>query len=293
MSDAALDQLYQAPPAEFTAVRTQLAAAATKRGDTAAARQIIAARKPTLAASIVNRFVHNTPDVRRRLSDLGDQLRAAHSAMDGARLRELSAQQRRFVDDLSQEALHAAGRTDPPAGLRADVTNTFHAAIADPDVTQRLGRLLKAERWVGFAEFANSAVVSTASDADKPPRRSTSSSTTSPDRQSEWTAVRAQQKQDLERAQAALDAAKDAKTVAEDAFADRRAELESARRRLAAAHQLLTEAETDATAAEDAYRHAEQTRRDATETVKSAKAQLAAERRRSQKKGVSRSSGAG
>jgi len=113
MSDAALDQLYQAPPAEFTAVRTQLAAAATKRGDTAAARQIIAARKPTLAASIVNRFVHNTPDVRGRLSDLGDQLRAAHSAMDGARLRKLSTQQRRFVDDLSQEALHAAGRTDP------------------------------------------------------------------------------------------------------------------------------------------------------------------------------------
>jgi len=203
--------------------------------------------------------------------------------MDGARLRELSAQQRRFVDDLSQAALHAAGRTDPPAGLRDDVTNTFHAAIADPDVTKRLGRLIKAERWVGFAEFADSAVVSTASNTDKPPRRSTASST-SEDRRSERTAARVQQKQDLERAQAALDAAKDAKTVAEDAFTDRRAELESARRRLEAAHQLLTEAETDATAAEEAYRHAEQTRRDATETVKSAKAQLAAQRRRSQKK---------
>lgn len=281
MSDAALDELYQAPPAEFTAVRTQLAAAATKRGDTAAARQIASARKPTLAAWIVNRFVHDTPDARARLSDVGNQLRAAHSTMNGARLRELSAQQRRLVDDLSQAALHAAGRIDSPGGLRDDVADTFHAAIANPDVTARLGRLVKAEHWVGFAEFADSGVISVASDADEPPAPSTASSTTPEINRAERDAARARQEQDLERAQAALDAAEDAKSAAEDAFADRRRELESARRRLEAAHQLLTESEADATAAEDAYRHAEQSRRDAAEAVKSAKARLAAKTRRS------------
>ena len=281
MCDAALDELYQAAPAEFTAVRTELAAAATKRGDPAAAKQIGAARKPTLAAWIVNRFVHNTPEVRAHLSDVGSQLRAAHSAMDGARLRELSAQQRRLVDDLSQAALHAAGRIDPPAGLRDDVADTFHAAIANPGVAARLGRLVKAEHWVGFAEFADGGVDSTASDAEQSPPRSTASSTTPEIGRAERDAARAQQKQDLERAQAALDAAEDAKSTADDAFADRRNELESARRRLEAARLLLTEAEADATAAEHAYHHAEQARRDAAQAVKSAKAQLAAQRRRS------------
>src|SRR6476646_5614781 len=96
-----LDELYQAPLAEFTALRTRLAAAAKKRGESVTAKQLSAARKPTTSAWIVNRLVHTDPTVRERLSDLGDRLRAAHAAMEGHRIRELTAEQRRLVDGLS------------------------------------------------------------------------------------------------------------------------------------------------------------------------------------------------
>jgi hypothetical protein len=45
----------------------------------------------------------------------------------------------------------------PSAALRDDVADTLQAAIADPNVTARLGRLTKAERWSGFAEFGDAA----------------------------------------------------------------------------------------------------------------------------------------
>ena len=72
-------------PEEFTALRTKLAAAAKKRGDTAAAKRISAARKPTTAAWVVNLLAHSNEDVKQSLTDLGERLRAAHAAMDGAR----------------------------------------------------------------------------------------------------------------------------------------------------------------------------------------------------------------
>lgn len=56
-----LDELYRARPEEFTALRASLAAEANKRGDTAAAAALKAARKPTTAAWVVNTLVHQDP----------------------------------------------------------------------------------------------------------------------------------------------------------------------------------------------------------------------------------------
>jgi hypothetical protein len=92
MVDDELDSLYWVEPDAFTARRAELAAAAKQRGD-AAAKRISAARKPTTAAWIVNRLALRHKDAKRRLADLGDRLRAAHAAVDGDRIRDLSAEQ--------------------------------------------------------------------------------------------------------------------------------------------------------------------------------------------------------
>lgn len=154
-----LDTLYGVPPPEFTALRGQLVAQAKKRGETDAARTIGAARRPTVAAWVVNALVRADPAAADRLAELRAQLQAAHAAMDGARIRELTAAQRRVVTDLTRAGLAAARVDSPTPALRADITNTLQAAIADPGVHARLGRLEKAEEWSGFGDFGVSMAV--------------------------------------------------------------------------------------------------------------------------------------
>ncbi|MCP9276155.1 hypothetical protein [Mycolicibacterium arenosum] len=153
---ADLDTLYGVVPEEFTALRTQLVTAAKKRGDSDAAKEIAHARRPTAAAWVVNNLVRTDSTARTRLTEMTSELRAAHSAMDGARIRELTTLQRRLVTDLVRAAFAAAALADPSAALRGDVTETLQAAIADPEVAARLGRLVKAEQWSGFGDFGAS-----------------------------------------------------------------------------------------------------------------------------------------
>lgn len=148
-----LDALYGVPPEEFTALRKELANAAKQRGDTDAARAIAGARRPTTAAWVVNALVRADPAAKDRLSELNAQLRAAHAALDGARIRELSTAQRKLVSQLTRTGFAAAGMPSPSAAVREDVTATLQAAIADPEVAARLGRLEKAQEWAGFGDF--------------------------------------------------------------------------------------------------------------------------------------------
>ncbi|WP_428372037.1 hypothetical protein, partial [Mycolicibacterium sp.] len=158
--EAALDELYAAGPDDFTALRADLAARAKAAGDPAAAERLAGSRKPTTAAWVVNLLALTGP-ARDRLSELGTRLREAHAAMDGATIRALTAEQRRLVDEFAVAGLRAAGLDRPSAALRDDVTATLSAAVADPDVAARLGRLTKAEQWSGFGEFGFTAAVST------------------------------------------------------------------------------------------------------------------------------------
>ncbi len=245
MSDDDLDALYSVEPEGFTALRRQLADAARQRGDAAAAKRISAARKPTTAAWIVNSLVLGNKDVRPRLSKLGDQLRSAHASMEGERIRKLSAEQRHTVDDLVRAGLQDADVKNPSAAIREDVAGTLHAAIADTEVADRLGRLTKAERWSGFGGFGAASPVSTAAVA-KPADAADDSDR----RRDELKAQLAQAKQELAAAQRRRE-----KT---------RRELEKAQRDLAAA-----------TKARDA---AEQADRDAAASVQKAQAKLRRQR---------------
>ena len=165
---AAVAELYDADPQEFTDRRKQLAAAARAAGDAAAAKQIAALRKPTRAAWVVNRLARTDPSAPTRLASLAAALQAAQQAKDGPRLRELSAARGPLIDALVGQALDAAGVPDPPAGLREEVTATLTAALADPDVAAEFasGTLTRAVQWAGFGVAPFGAAVGDSEPAD-------------------------------------------------------------------------------------------------------------------------------
>jgi hypothetical protein len=258
-----LDELYEVKQDEFTALRTKLAAAAKQRGDTDVAKQISAARKPTTAAWVVNRLALRDRDIRTRLAGLGERLKDAHSAMDGDRIRALSAEQRRLVDDVARAAFEEAELADPSAALRDDVTGTLQAAIADPDVVARLGRLTKAEQWSGFGEFGDTTMVFTQT------RKTTSRKKPAEEPQQDA-------KRDDKRAtaRAALAAAERAKADVDAALTELQSDLATARLRRDDARRRLRDAESALAAAQDAYDKGKQASRDAAAVVKHAKTQL-------------------
>ena len=139
-------ELYAADIGEFTARRAELVSRARAGGDQETARQIARLRKPTRAAALVNQLVRADPGVPGRLAELGRDLRAAAAALDGARIRELSQARRRLVDDLVRAALERPGQQAPGAGVREELTVTFGAAVADPEVARQLaaGTLVRA-----------------------------------------------------------------------------------------------------------------------------------------------------
>jgi hypothetical protein len=259
-----IDQLYGTRPEDFTALRTKLVAAAKKRGDADGAKVIAAARRPTTAAWVVNALVRSDDSARTRLADLGERLRAAHASMDGARIRELSAAQRKLIDELVRAGLAAAELADPSAALRDDVTGTLQAAIADPEVAARLGTLAKPERWSGFGEFgASSATVAKpAADARITKAAKAAKAATAVEPGPTAAEVRAARKR-RSSATAAVEAAEATHAKATEALDDRRAKLKSARRRyekllesLSAAEHEVDSADAEADAAETSARRA-------------------------------------
>jgi hypothetical protein len=255
-----MDTLYAAKLADFTPLRTKLAAEAKKRGDAEAAKQITAARKPTTAAHVVNILVLNDPAVRGRLTDLGERLRAAHAGMDGAVIRELTTEQRRLIDELARTAFEEA-ELNATAALRDDVTATLQAAVADPEVAARLGRLTKAEQWSGFGEFGDTAIVF------KPVRKKETKVEPTPQVAEKGDEERRRR----QRARAELAAAERAKAEADDALDELQSDLAAARLRCDDARRRLADAESALAVAEDAYEQGKQASRDAANIVKEAK----------------------
>jgi hypothetical protein len=148
----AVGELYGADPEEFTRRRAELAAAARSAGQAAVARQIAGLRKPTRSAWMINRLVRSDPDAAAGLATLGEELRAAERSGDGARMRESSQARRELIATLVPQALAASGDHNPPAALREEITATFSAALADPEVAEQIqhATLLRPARRVGF-----------------------------------------------------------------------------------------------------------------------------------------------
>ena len=139
-------ELYQGDPGEFMARRVELVAQAREAGQAAVAKQIGALRKPTRSAWVVNRLVRADPEVTARLAALAAELR--DGGLDGGRIRELTAARARLVDELTRQALDDLPAA--PSAVREEVTATFDAALADPEVAANLGTLVRAAHWAGF-----------------------------------------------------------------------------------------------------------------------------------------------
>ncbi|MCG5433976.1 hypothetical protein LV457_17025 [Mycobacterium sp. MYCO198283] len=237
--DDSLDELYRAELSDFMAVRTRLAAAAKKRGDPDGARRIRSVRKPTVPAWVVNRLALDEPGAVTRLTELGDRLRQAHTARDGEAIRELSAQQRRVIAELGKAALRAAGQDTASAAVRDEVTATLQAAVADPEVAGRLGRLSRPEQWSGFGfAAATDEPAATKPAATKPAR-----TTEPPDRAAKRERMRAAH-------EAALAAARRAQAEADAVLAERRSARAAARERVEQARADLADAEAARSRAE-------------------------------------------
>jgi hypothetical protein len=169
MSDLLADakaELYQADPDDFMSRRQELVARAREAGETVAAKQIAALRKPTRSAWVVNRLVRADPEVTARLAALAADLRDAGSSMDGGRIRELTAARARLVDELTRQAFDDLPA--PPAAVREEVTATLDAALADPEVAANLGTLVRAAQWAGFGLDGVSAPPQPAAKTKKP-----------------------------------------------------------------------------------------------------------------------------
>jgi hypothetical protein len=281
MAEEELDTLYGVPPEEFTALRTKLAAAAKQRGDADEAKRISAARRPTTAAWLVNRLALRRKDTTQRLADLGDRLRAAHAAMDGDRIRNLSAEQHKLIAALTRAAFETASEAgyvkQPSPALRDDLIHTLQAAIADPEVRGRLGRLAKAERWSGFGAFGEAAPPSR---AVREATRATKPATRRP-RDKEAEAARQRLEKQREKLNAALDAtlaaAERARSEADAALAEREAACAAAQQRRDEARAELRAAERELANADARYEKAKRASRAAaeslTEAINAAKAQ--------------------
>ncbi|HJQ41837.1 MAG TPA: hypothetical protein VJ831_02020 [Jatrophihabitantaceae bacterium] len=173
--EAARDELYGLDPEQFMSRRGELAKAARDGGDDAAAKQIGGLRKPNRSAYAVNALVRAKPRAVDRLAELGGRLLDAQDNLDGVLMRELSTERNKLVDELAREAFRAVAVTTPTAALRDDVVNTLNAAIADSDVLERLreGALVRPESWSGFgATLAPSLHVVKGAKADRPVRQS-------------------------------------------------------------------------------------------------------------------------
>jgi hypothetical protein len=242
-------ELYQGDPEEFMARRGELVAQAREAGQTDVAKQIGALRKPTRSAWVVNRLVRADPEVTARLAALAAELRGGGQVMDGARIRELTAARARLVDELTGQALDDFPAA--PSALREEVTATFDAALADPEVAADLGTLVRAAHWAGFglAPAPDGAPAS-----PSPPPKTKKPAPVEPSAERERR--RREKIQEAERAVAQADRTADAANAAEQQLADAVRRLEA---ELAQARQQLAEARRQAYRAESQQRRAGET----------------------------------
>lgn len=205
MFDDARDRLYAAPPEQFMTLRAELARAARAAGDPATAKAVTALRKPTLAAALINQLALADRAVIDRVLDLHRRLSTAHQGLDATELRVLTARRRLLVGELTDATFRSGGAQRWTPAQRDEVSATFDAAVADPDVANRLGRLTRAERFSGFGPIPTGSPELTLLQGGKPERRTDRSD--GPSTQAVPAAVRRQLSRARDEARKAFDTA--------------------------------------------------------------------------------------
>ncbi|MEV5457285.1 hypothetical protein AB0L17_03070 [Streptomyces cellulosae] len=281
--EAVLDELYALPPSEFVARREERAARARTRRRAQDARRIHAARRPTLAGWAANLLRRSRPDEAARFLELGRALREAYATLDPSGLKELSAQRRRIVSEMSRQAAALAREAGHPLSdaVQRDVETTLRAVLADPEAAA----VWEAGRVEGVltppSEFGADAV------AAAPPRREPARARKP---RTDPTAARKKKDEEAERRRAEREEAR----AAEERLRGRRAarqeaagaleEAEEREReageRVAALEEQLAEARTEQERAGAELGEARERDRAAAEELKGAEREAAAAARR-------------
>ncbi|RIX30456.1 transposase [Amnibacterium setariae] len=283
----AAEALYALPAAEFVAGRSARAKQARADGDRDLAARISALQKPSAAAALVNRLVHEGGDLLDRVEDLGAALRQAQDEGDPKRLRELGADRRRLLTDAVDRAAELAG-SRPGAAVIEDLQQTLQAALASEDTAAAVatGRLVTALSADGLdpVDLTNAVGgpgrVAPRHRRPAPSRSAGASGDAAADREAaeQRAAARREAEQRADAAEARAAEAEQAATSAgteADAAEERRAEQERAvarlRDRIARLQEELEGAETDLQGAEDAAASARSSADDAARDAEDAR----------------------
>jgi hypothetical protein len=160
---AAAAQVYAVPLAEFIPSRKALAASAKAGGDTAAAKEILALRKPTVTAWAMNLACREDSGVIGNLLGLGARMRAAQARLDASVLTSVRGERDASVAAYVERVAEVATAAGAPlsASGRDEVRATAIAALADESASQALasGQLTRALSYSGFGEVDLSGAV--------------------------------------------------------------------------------------------------------------------------------------
>ncbi|MEU3948431.1 hypothetical protein [Streptomyces sp. NPDC029526] len=260
-----LDELYALPPSAFVPRREELAAGARSAGRADDARRLRAARRPPLAAWAANLLRRSRPEEAERFLELGRALREAYTGLDAASMKELSAQRRRLVTQLTRQAAGLARDAGHPLSdaVQRDVETTLHAVLADPEAADRwaTGRLEKP--LTPPSEFPAGAG-GTAPPARKAPGEAARPARRTPERASrkkdELAERRRERQQRLERARAEAEAAGERLGGRRTERAEAEESLRAARERERAAGEDVARAEQELARAEEHVRSAREER---------------------------------
>jgi hypothetical protein len=158
-----VDDLFELPLDEFTAARNDLAKRLKQDGDAAAAEQVRALPKPSVAAWTVNQLARREPDTIRSLLNVAARLRSAQErSLQGERtadeLRASQAEEREVIRTLTRSGeslLHDAGRPASGTTLERVASLLRAAAVDEPGrAALREGHLTGDVEVSGFDAFA-------------------------------------------------------------------------------------------------------------------------------------------
>ncbi|MGZ4401855.1 MAG: hypothetical protein ACXVRI_03270 [Gaiellaceae bacterium] len=240
--ESELDNLYAAPPADFTRARNDLAQRLKQAGqveDAAAVKQL---RKPTVPLWAVNQLARRHPDDVRALLDAGERLRVAQQAAlrgESQELRTATAEERKILHGLTQRAAELLRETGHSADTKRIADTLRAAAVVDESGRELLqrGRLSEELEASGFGSFAGMEI---------PSRSKPKGKTAKPPSP----AAQRRREEQLRKLREGVTKAKRDATKAERAAARAEATLDTARRRLVEANETVQRAEAELEKAE-------------------------------------------
>jgi hypothetical protein len=238
--DAALDELYGVDPSEFVAARKRLSASLRSAGEKDAAKELLAARRPSTSAWALNQVARRQPELVENLLDASRALFAAQTRGSNKPdvLRDAIRAHREAIDATADAALSVLGDRSNDK-FRGEVVSTLRAVSTDEAVSEQLrtGRIVREASASGFPDAAGLTLV-----PDLPaPKPKKVSGKPKPEKRVEAERAREEKRQaELALKETARRDAEDAEADADRAQArvdDLQAALEAARRELRTARE--------------------------------------------------------